>query len=122
MPNHQSHTWQIVLQVVFFQKIAFWNYKSTFWNILTAPLRLLREGFNTDSMRLMSLFWIIAPTLIGIRRKFFTNIATFYRVSGIILFILLSGSFPFYGTGEKIFDVIEKGKFTVSFFSISLKK
>ena len=33
---------------------------------------------------------------------------------GVILFILLSGSFPFHGTGEKIYDSIRKGIPTVS--------
>lgn len=29
------------------------------------------------------------------------------------MFILLSGAFPFNGTGEKIYDVISTGKYTV---------
>jgi hypothetical protein len=32
---------------------------------------------------------------------------------GVIMFILLSGSFPFNGAGEKIYDVISKGDYTV---------
>jgi len=32
---------------------------------------------------------------------------------GVILFILLCGSFPFHGSGEKLFESIEKGKFTM---------
>lgn len=32
---------------------------------------------------------------------------------GVIMFILLSGSFPFNGTGEKIYDVISTGNYTV---------
>ena len=32
----------------------------------------------------------------------------------MILFILLCGSFPFHGSGERLFESIEKGKFTVN--------
>ena len=41
-------------------------------------------------------------------------IITVILFSGVILFILLSGSFPFHGAGEKMLELIEKGKFTVS--------
>ena len=30
-------------------------------------------------------------------------------ISGLVLFILLSGTLPFHGTGEKIYESIKKG-------------
>lgn len=33
---------------------------------------------------------------------------------GVILFILLSGCLPFYGTKERLFEAIIKGKYKVS--------
>lgn len=39
---------------------------------------------------------------------------------GVILFILLSGCLPFYGTKERLFEAICKGKYKVSFlFTVS---
>lgn len=33
---------------------------------------------------------------------------------GVILFVLLSGTLPFYGTGDKVYESIKKGKPSVS--------
>lgn len=44
---------------------------------------------------------------------------------GVILFILLSGCLPFYGTKERLFEGIIKGKYKVSgniIICVSLKK
>lgn len=45
---------------------------------------------------------------------------------GVILFILLSGCLPFYGTKERLFEGIIKGKYKVMdndvFFSIQIKR
>lgn len=37
---------------------------------------------------------------------------------GVILFILLSGCLPFYGTKERLFEAIIKGKYKVSILNV----
>ena len=58
-----------------------------------------REFYITGITTFQNMFLILIP---------------FYSV-GVIMFILLSGTFPFNGAGEKIYDVISTGDYTVCY-------